>query len=283
MHQEMTSSNHDQEPEVSQSGDIATTVQFRDVTRRFGKKVAVDRLSLDLRRGELFALLGPNGAGKTTTIKMLIGLLRPCEGTITIAGHDIADPRRHAARFLGHVPDQPFLYDKLSGYEFLRFVGEMRGMEPETLEKAAAALADEFQLHDFMNHLTETYSHGMKQRIVFASALLHDPAVLVIDEPMVGLDPRSVRLVKDLLRRRTESGTTVFMSTHTLSVAEQIADRIGILCGGRIRFLGTLNDLKAESHSRGETLEDLFLELTGRVEGEEEEEESPSPGGRSSR
>ncbi len=237
-------------------------IEFDDVTRTYGRKMAVDRLSLSVRRGELFTLLGPNGAGKTTTLKMLVGLLRPTSGKVTVGGHDVADRTRQAARLLGYVPDEPYLYDKLTGREFLEFVAEMRGMDRPTVEDRIARQTDTFELHDFIHDLTETYSHGMKQRLTFASAMLHDPAVLVIDEPMVGLDPRSVRLVKDLLRRRTAAGAAVLMSTHTLAVAEEVADRIGIMNGGRLRFLGTIDELRVQTASDGESLESLFLTLT---------------------
>ncbi len=237
-------------------------IQFDNVTRTYGRKVAVDRLALAVERGELFALLGPNGAGKTTTIKMLVGLLRPNSGTVTVCGHNVTSQTRQAARLLGYVPDQPFLYDKLTGREFLEFAAEMRGLDNHTVEDRIARESEHFDLGGFLDDLTETYSHGMKQRLVFASALLHDPEVLVIDEPMVGLDPRSVRLVKDLLRSLAAAGTIIFMSTHTLAVAEEIADRIGIMNGGRIHFLGTVPQLQDELSSHHESLEPLFLELT---------------------
>ncbi len=237
-------------------------IEFDGITRTFGHKVAVDGLSLVVRPGEIFALLGPNGAGKTTAIKILVGLLRPNTGTVRVCGHDVAGEDRHAARVLGYVPDQPYLYDKLSGREFLEFVAEMRGLDRSAVRACIARESENFDLGDFLDDLTETYSHGMKQRVVFSSALLHDPAALVIDEPMVGLDPRSVRIVKDLLRARAAAGTAVLMSTHTLAVAEEIADRIGIMNGGRLHFLGTVAELRKELASPQRSLESLFLELT---------------------
>ena len=228
-------------------------IELDNVTRTYGRKVAVDRLTLTVSPGELFALLGPNGAGKTTAIKMLAGLLRPATGTVQ---------SRQAARSLGYVPDEPYLYDKLSGREFLRFAAEMRGLERPDVKARIARVTESFDLGEFLDELTETYSHGMKQRLVFASALLHDPAVLIIDEPMVGLDPRSVRLVKDLLRRRAEAGTAILMSTHTLAVAEEVANRIGIMDTGRLRFVGTLPELRQKSSGRHGSLESLYLELT---------------------
>jgi len=237
-------------------------IEFHNVTRRYGRKVAVADLSLSIGPGELFALLGPNGAGKTTTIKMLVGLLRPDGGTVRVCGRDVAQDIREASRMIGYVPDQPFLYDKLTGREFLEFVGQMRGLPPVVLAERIASQVCELELGDFLDELIETYSHGMRQRLVFAAAFLHDPPVLVIDEPLVGLDPRSSRLVKNLLRARTAAGASVLMSTHLLSLAEEIATRIGIVDRGRIKFLGTkaqLQQLLALPHT---SLEQLFLQLT---------------------
>ncbi len=238
-------------------------IRFENVTRTYGRKIAVDRLTLSVGPGEIFALLGPNGAGKTTAMKMLVGLLRPDSGTVEVCGCDVTAQTRGASRFLGYVPEEPFLYDKLSGREFLEFAAEMRGLRTPEKEARIARENQHFGMDDFLDDLIETYSHGMKQRVVFASALLHDPSVLVIDEPMVGLDPRSVRAVKDLLRSLAAAGTAVFMSTHTLAVAEEIADRIGIVNGGRLHFLGTLSGLRQELSSSQTALEPLFLELTG--------------------
>jgi ABC-2 type transport system ATP-binding protein len=237
-------------------------IEFTNITRSYGRKVAVDGLSLTVRPGELFALLGPNGAGKTTTIKTLVGLLRPNAGTIRVCGYDVRSQRRQAIRCVGYIPDEPFLYDKLSGREFLEFVGAMRGLDRPTLAARIAREIENFDMAEFLDDLIETYSHGMRQRLVFAAALLHDPAVLVIDEPMVALDPRSVRMVKDLLRAQVATGTTVFMSTHTLAIAEEIADRIGIMNHGRLHFLGTVSELRRELALPDASLEPLFLELT---------------------
>jgi ABC-2 type transport system ATP-binding protein len=237
-------------------------IEFDNATRSYARKLAVDRLTLVVPPGELFALLGPNGAGKTTTIKMLIGLLRPMGGSVRACGYDLVADVRHATRSIGYVPEEPFLYDKLTGREFLEFVAEMRGMDRSTITDRIRRECEYFELDGFIDDLTETYSHGMKQRLVFASALLHDPPILVIDEPMVGLDPRSVRAVKDRLRERAQAGTTVFMSTHTLAVAEEIADRIGIMNQGRLHFLGTVAELQDELASHHASLEPLFLELT---------------------
>jgi ABC-2 type transport system ATP-binding protein len=236
-------------------------IELRCVTKKYGRKVAVDQLDLDIPRGELFAFLGPNGAGKTTTIKMMVGLLQPTQGSLRIAGFDVVQQSREANLYTGYVPDQPYLYDKLSGREFLQFVADLYSQSPRAAAAAIDRQIEAFSLRDYVDDLTESYSHGMKQRLVFASALLHDPRVLILDEPMVGLDPRSMRLVKDLLRAHVRSGMTVFMSTHTLAMAEEVADRIGVVSRGRLLFLGTVDELRRKL-SRDETLEQLFLALT---------------------
>lgn len=239
-------------------------VQFNNVVRRYGDKVAVDKLQLSLSRGELFALLGHNGAGKTTTIKMVVGLLRPDSGTVIVGGYDVSKHTRQAVSTIGYVPDQPYLYDKLTGREFLRFVAEMYGYTGSESRDLVDREIGRFGLESFVDELTERYSHGMKQRMVFAAAMLHNPQVLVIDEPLVGLDPHSIRLVKDLLRHEVEQGLCVFMSTHTLAAAEEIADRIGVMQGGRMLFLGTVDELRTLHDAAGETLERLYLTLLDR-------------------
>ncbi len=241
-------------------------IEIQNVSRRYGTKVAVDDLSLSIPQGQVFAFLGPNGAGKTTTTKMLVGLLRPNSGTICIDSHNVVTNPQEANRQVGYVPDQPFLYEKLSGRELLQFVAEMYGMDPVHARESIAEQIAAFELGEFVDRLAESYSHGMKQRTVFASALVHQPRVLVIDEPMVGLDPRSMRLVKDLLRERAAAGTTVFMSTHSLSAAEEIADRIGVLQHGKVCFLGTVDELRAELASADTNLEHLYLRLTGALD-----------------
>jgi ABC-2 type transport system ATP-binding protein len=237
-------------------------IELLDVSRKYGEKTAVNRLSLVIPQGELFAFLGPNGAGKTTTIKMLVGLLRPSAGAVRLCGFDLVTQTREAQLRLSYVPDQPHLYDKLTGREFLQFVVDLFGLPRQLGAERIEREIVHFELADFVDDLTESYSHGMKQRLVFASALLHDPQVLVIDEPMVGLDPRSMRVVKDLLREQASHGTTIFMSTHTLDIAEEIADRIGIIVGGQLRFLGTVTELEAQLELEGTSLERLFLTLT---------------------
>ncbi len=237
-------------------------IEFNQVVRRFGRTLAVDGLSLTIPQGELFALLGPNGAGKTTTIRMLIGLLQPDSGEVRVCGIDCSRRPREAISCVGYVPDQQFLYEKLSGRELLQFTAEMRGLDRATTGDRISREAERFELGGFLDHLTETYSHGMRQRLIFATAMLHDPQVLVVDEPMVGLDPRSARVVKDLLRAEAAAGKTVLMSTHTLAVAEEIADRIGILNRGKLDFLGTVAELGQELSAPQEALEHLFLEIT---------------------
>ncbi len=243
-------------------------IQFDQVSRHYGAKIAVADLTLEIPKGELFAFLGPNGAGKTTTIKMIVGLLRPGGGTIRLCGYDVVQQSRQAKRLLGYVPDEPYLYDKLTGREFLQFVAEMYGMTGAEAARQIECQSDDFRLHDFIDELTESYSHGMKQRLAFAAAMIHEPAVLVIDEPMIGLDPRSVRLVKDLLRAKATAGMTIFMSTHLLSVAEEIADRIGIVDQGRLRFLGTLAELQQQLAEEQMSLEQLYLNLTSTSAGQ---------------
>ena len=241
---------------------MAGAIEIREVTKRYGNFTAVDRLSLEIQPGELFAFLGPNGAGKTTTIKMIAGLLRADSGSVHLCGHPMGRDGRAAKAMLAYVPDEPFLYDKLTGREFLDFVGQMYALRSDVKKQRLNTLIERLEMESFLDKLCEGYSHGMKQRTVLAAALLHDPQVLVIDEPMVGLDPKTVRTVKDLMGEMIRRGGTVFMSTHTLEVAEVLADRMGIIHRGRLVALGTAAELKAGSVHR-ESLEDIFLGLTG--------------------
>jgi ABC-2 type transport system ATP-binding protein len=247
----------------------AAMLRVQNVTRAYGSRIAVDNLNLCLNRGELFALLGHNGAGKTTTIKMLVGLLKPSSGAIYIGSHNVTENSREVSRYIGYVPDLPFLYDKLSGREFLRFVADMYGLPEEAARAAVDREIDRFQLRDFVDQLTESYSHGMRQRTVFAAAMIHQPDVLVVDEPMVGLDPHSIRLVKDLLKSYAESGKVVLMSTHTLTVAEEIADRVGVMKNGKIVFEGRVEELRSSIPGAGQSLESLYLALMGEDESSE--------------
>ena len=251
-------------------------IEFQQVRRNYGEKVAVRCLDLKIQRGELYSLLGQNGAGKTTTIKMLVGLLQPAAGQLTVGGHNIQTHPREATQLIGYVPDEPHLYDKLSGREFLRFVGEMHGLDPQSATEAIDREIERFGLAEFVDKLTESYSHGMKQRTVFASALLHAPEILVVDEPMVGLDPHSIRLVKDLLRREADAGMCILMSTHTLSAAEEISDRLGVMNSGDLVFDGDVNSLREQCHAAGESLESLYLSL---VDSKVDEDVPVSPPG----
>ncbi len=241
-------------------------IALRGVRKSYGKKTAVRGLALEIPRGELFAFLGPNGAGKTTTIKMIVGLLRPDEGQVHVCGHTIGANGLAAKARLAYVPDLPFLYDKLTGREFLYFVAEMFGVPPAERDRRLGGLLRRLDVGDYLDQLTESYSHGMKQKVVLAAALLHQPEVLVIDEPMVGLDPRTVRSVKELFREHTQHGGAVFMSTHTLEIAEALADRIGIIHKGELIAVGTLDELRARA-LRQQSLEDIFLQLTEEADG----------------
>src|SRR5438445_952848 len=236
-------------------------IELNLVTKKYGTKTAVDRLSLKIEAGELFAFLGPNGAGKTTTIKLMCGLLFPTSGTVKVGGFDLQKEGDQARQLISYVPDQPYLYEKLTGREFLQFISDMYGSEPKHGLGRIEAMIGLFELGDFVDDLTERYSHGMRQRTVFAAALLHEPRVLIVDEPTVGLDPRSVRLLKDLLRREAAQGMTVFLSTHSLDIAQQLAGRIGIVEHGRLISCGSLDALRKEASLDG-SLEDVFLKLT---------------------
>lgn len=240
---------------------VEPAIVLAGVRKSYGRTLAVRNLSLEVPRGELFAFLGPNGAGKTTTIKMIVGLLRPDEGYVQVCGHAIGANGVAAKARLAYVPDQPFIYDKLTGREFLYFVAEMFGIPTPQRDRKLDALIRRLDIGEFLDHLTESYSHGMKQKVVLAAALLHEPAVLVIDEPMVGLDPRTVRSVKNLFTEHTRGGGTIFMSTHTLEIAESLADRIGIIHRGELIAVGTLKQLKTQAR-REHSLEDAFLQLT---------------------
>jgi ABC-2 type transport system ATP-binding protein len=237
-------------------------IEFQQVCRWYGDKIAVEQLNLRVASGELYSLLGHNGAGKTTAIKMLVGLIRPGSGTVRVGGFDVVTHTRDAVALIGYVPDEPFLYEKLSGREILQFVARMYGLDTEQTARAIDREIERFELGEFIDGLTETYSHGMKQRAVFASALLHEPRVLVVDEPMVGLDPHSIRLVKDLLQREVAAGMCVLMSTHTLAAAEEISNRVGIMHSGRLVFDGTVNELRDRFGGENQSLEAMYLAMT---------------------
>lgn len=250
-------------------------IQTHDLSKSFGRLKAVDSLNLDIPQGEFFAFLGPNAAGKTTTIKMLAGLLRPTRGRCVVGGFDVQEQPEAAKSLLAYVPDFPFLYDKLTAIEFMQFVGDLYEIDYAVSTTRTAELFDRFGLDPYRNELTENLSHGTRQRLVLASALLHEPKVIIIDEPMVGLDPTHARIVKDELKKRSRAGTTIFLSTHTLAVAEEIADRIGIINAGRLIAAGTIEELRQQSQETG-PLEDVFLAL---VENEQMEQFISRQGG----
>ena len=235
-------------------------VSTHSLTKCFGGLTAVDGLSLDIRPGEFFAFLGPNAAGKTTTIKMLTGLLRPTSGEVRIGGFDMQKEPEKAKAQLAYVPDFPFVYDKLTAREFMQFVGDIFQMDRKVTVQRTEELFETFHLSDYNHEIAENLSHGTRQRLVIASALLHDPKLLVIDEPMVGLDPTHARIVKQEFRTRSEKGMTIFLSTHQLSVAEEVADRIGIINRGKLIALGTVEELRKQAHESG-ALEKVFLSL----------------------
>ena len=247
---------------------VPPALELIGAVKAYGSTVAVRDLSLRVRQGELFAFLGPNGAGKTTTIKMLVGLLHPDRGQVSVCGHVMGTDGLAAKAQLAYVPDQPFLYDKLTGREFLHFVAEMYHLDPQERDRVLDPLIDRLDMSGFLDQLSESYSHGMKQRVVLAAAFCHSPRVLIIDEPMVGLDPRTVRVVKDLFLERTRDRGTVFMSTHTLEVAEAVADRMGIIHRGELVAVGTLPELRRQA-ARQQSLEEIFLELTESTGGDE--------------
>lgn len=237
-------------------------IEISSLSKRFGDFTAVRQLDLVVPAGELFGFLGPNGAGKTTTMRMIAGILQPTAGSIRIAGHDLlADPLR-AKRALGFIPDRPFIYEKLTGIEFLRFSAGLYGEAGADVDRRGHELLALFDLEPWRDELVESYSHGMRQKLIIASAFVHRPAVIVVDEPMVGLDPKSSKILKDLFREYTRRGHTVMMSTHTLEIAEGMCDRIGIMQSGELVACGTMDDLRASSGT-DDALEDIFLRLTG--------------------
>lgn len=242
-------------------------IRLQNLVKRFGSLTAVNDLSLEIQAGEFFAFLGPNAAGKTTTIKMTVGLLKPTSGSASVGGFDIQKSPVEARKLLAYIPDFPFLYDKLTPQEILLMVGELFGMDRRDAERERDRWFDYLDLDEFRHELTENLSHGTRQRVVFATAFMHSPRTMVVDEPMVGLDPKHARLVKDALKDFTNKGGTVFLSTHTLSVAEELADRIGILSHGKLVACGTVSELRKQSGRDG-ALERAFLALTGEEEGD---------------
>jgi len=244
-------------------------IKLSQLTKRYGTFTAVDRLDLEVPAGQLFGFLGPNGAGKTTTLRMLAGILKPTAGTVEIGGVLLERFPRTAKMKMGYIPDRPYVYDKLTGAEFMRFVAALYGQEGPAIEKRIDELLEIFDLGAWKDELTESYSHGMRQKLIISSAMVHRPEVIVVDEPMVGLDPKSARTLKDLFREFCGRGGTVLMSTHTLEIAESMCDIIGIIQGGRMVAHGTMDELRQQHTAGDASLEELFLKLTGGTDARE--------------
>ena len=238
-------------------------IRLQNLTKRYGSFAAVDDISLDVPRGVLYGFLGPNGAGKTTTLRMIAGILRPTDGRVLLGGDDVHQNPMAAKQRLGFIFDRPFVYDKLTGAEFLRFVAGLYGQDGDAVERRIAELLEVFELASWKDELLEAYSHGMRQKLIISSALIHRPECIVVDEPMVGLDPKAARLLKDIFRQFVGKGGTVLMSTHTLEVAQAMCDRIAIIQHGRIVAAGTVDEVRHQHRAGDATLEELFLKLTG--------------------
>jgi ABC-2 type transport system ATP-binding protein len=239
------------------------TIAIHDLVKTYGTFTAVDGVSLDVKAGEIHGFLGPNGAGKTTTLRMIAGLLKPTSGRIDVNGHDIAKEPEAAKASLGFIPDRPYIYEKLTGGEFLRFHGGLFGVNGDGIGPRVKEMLDLFELGRWENELIESFSHGMKQRLVMSAAFLHRPQAVVVDEPMVGLDPRGARLIKDVFRKMSQRGVGILMSTHTLEVAQEMCDRISIILKGRIIARGTVADIRAMGDGGDDHLTSVFLKLTG--------------------
>jgi len=238
-------------------------IKLENLTKRYGDFIAVNNVTLTVERGKLFGFLGPNGAGKTTTIKMMTGLLKPTSGRVLIGENDIEEQPVEAKSMIGFIPDRPFLYEKLTGIEFLRFMADIYQVERKETEKRALEFLELFELLGWKDELIEGYSHGMKQKLVISSALLHKPQFLIVDEPMVGLDPKSAKLIKELFKQMSRLGVTIFMSTHSLEVAQEMCDEIAIIQEGKVIALGTMKELQEMAASDDGRLESIFLKLTG--------------------
>ena len=237
-------------------------IELKEITKKYGDFQAVDNLNLTVDRGEIFGFLGPNGAGKTTTIKMIAGVLEPSAGTITVGGIDILKQPEAAKRKICFIPDRPYLYEKLTGMEFLKFTADLYGVPNEIFRENARKNLAMLSLADWSDELIESYSHGMKQRLIMSAALLHEPEIIIVDEPMVGLDPAAIIMVKELFQSLARHGVCIFMSTHTLAVAEEVCDRVGIIHRGRRVASGTTADLRREANVTDADLEKVFLNLT---------------------
>jgi ABC-2 type transport system ATP-binding protein len=240
-------------------------IELNALTKKYGDFQAVNDLNLLVEKGEVFGFIGPNGAGKTTTIKMMGGILEPTNGTVTIAGISMQAEPEKAKSKIGFIPDRPYLYEKLTGMEFLRFTADLYGVSEDVFQATAYKILEDFSLADWADELVESYSHGMKQRLIMSAALLHNPEVIIVDEPMVGLDPAAIIMVKKLFKTLADQGVTVFMSTHTLKVAEDTCDRIGVIHKGSLIALGTTTELQREANVSEADLERVFLNLTNNV------------------
>jgi ABC-2 type transport system ATP-binding protein len=237
-----------------------------NITKTFGNFKAVDDISLSVNRGEIFGFLGPNGAGKTTTIKMIAGLLKPDTGQVTINERSLAAEPEKCKQDTGYIPDRPYLFEKLTGYEFLQFIASLYNLAPVKFTENTDHYLSLFDLQDWRHHLIESYSHGMRQKLIISSVFMLEPPLIVVDEPMVGLDPKSARIVKELFKSHAARGTSIFLSTHSLEIAEELCDRIGIILNGKLRAMGDLADLQLEAKTEHSDLEEIFLELTGAYE-----------------
>jgi ABC-2 type transport system ATP-binding protein len=247
-------------------------IALHDLVKRYGQFTAVDGVSLEVMPGEIHGFLGPNGAGKTTTLRMIAGLLKPTSGRILVNGHDLATDPEAAKGSLGFIPDRPFIYEKLTAGEFLRFHGGLYGLDEDVAAGRAREMLELFELERWEGELVESFSHGMKQRLVMSAAFLHRPTAVVVDEPMVGLDPRGARLIKGVFRKMSERGVAILMSTHTLEVAQEMCDRISIILKGRIIARGTVPELRAMGDGQDDQLTAVFLKLTGGSELQEIDE-----------
>ncbi|NQV51406.1 MAG: ABC transporter ATP-binding protein [Candidatus Marinimicrobia bacterium] len=240
-------------------------IKIEQLSKQFATTLAVNDLSLHIEKGELFSFLGPNGAGKTTTIKMMVGLMTPSDGRVTMGGFDVEKEPQKAKSIIGYVPDAAFLYQHLTGLELLMMVGQLYSMDTKTIQQEQDMLSERLFMREWLGDRISGYSQGMKQRLAFASAFLHLPEILIIDEPMVGLDPKTARIIKDMLKERSQSGITVFISTHNLNVAEELSDRIAIINRGKLLGLGTVDSFQAVSGEK-ENLEERFLKIVDEEE-----------------
>jgi ABC-2 type transport system ATP-binding protein len=238
-------------------------LQINNLTKRFGNYTAVDNITLSVQPGEIYGFLGPNGAGKTTTIKMIAGLLKPDNGSIIINGNNLAEKPRVCKQDTGYVPDRPWLFEKLTGLEFLQFIASLYNLDRERFTAATQYLLQTFDLYDWQDHLIESYSHGMRQKLIMTSVFMQEQPLLVIDEPMIGVDPKSARIVKEMFKQRAQSGMAIFLSTHSMEIAEELCHRIAIITEGKLHISGDMNSLRAEAGKKNSGLEDIFLELTG--------------------